>query len=153
MVGIVQLGLAIGVLASFLCKDLLIWLNLPVEIQIVALFLNSTLLCVALFTTIFGMRQTAVKTTQGVWMQTNVSPKQSAAQSFAGYLSEKGLTSRQAEVTVLAAKGYTVPAIAEGLVIAKKTVENHLTQAYKILDIHSKQELIKQYQSFDKGLR
>jgi DNA-binding NarL/FixJ family response regulator len=45
------------------------------------------------------------------------------------------LTPRQQEIISLIAQGYTNAAIAERLVLAPKSVENHINQMYQVLDI------------------
>jgi DNA-binding CsgD family transcriptional regulator len=142
-VGIVQFGLASGILLGYLSKTFILLVDLSLEIQIIALFLNVVLLGVALLTTIFGVRQTAAQPAQRASTQTSAPPQK----DFGKHLATLGLTARQAEIAVLVAKGYSVPSIAEELVISRKTVENHLMRVYKVLDIRNKQDLIKYYQS------
>ncbi len=52
------------------------------------------------------------------------------------------LTAREAEVLELLARGNTVPAIAESLVISTGTVQTHCKRLYAKMGIHKKQELI-----------
>lgn len=52
-----------------------------------------------------------------------------------------GLSSREAEVTELIARGRTVAQIAEGLFISENTVRTHSKHIYTKMDVHSKQEL------------
>lgn len=53
-----------------------------------------------------------------------------------------GLSTREAEVVDLIARGYTVPRIAEQLYISENTVRTHTKHIYSKLGIHKKQELI-----------
>ena len=53
-----------------------------------------------------------------------------------------GLTKREAEVSLLLARGYTLPQTAESLCISLDTVRSHSKSLYKKLDIHKKKELI-----------
>jgi DNA-binding CsgD family transcriptional regulator len=146
VVGIAQFGLSLGILLGYLSKGLILLVDLSLEIQITALFLSVVLLGIVLLTTIFGLRQNVAQASQAVLRQTPAATP--VRHDFATHLAEKGLTARQAEIAVLIAKGYSVPSIAEELVISKKTVENHMVRVYKVLDIHNKQDLIKYYQAF-----
>ena len=51
------------------------------------------------------------------------------------------LTAREREVAMLAAKGLTSAEIAQCLVLSKRTVENHVQQAYAKLGVGSRAEL------------
>lgn len=53
-----------------------------------------------------------------------------------------GLSSRETEVMELIARGHSVAAIAEKLVISENTVRTHSKHIYTKLDIHSRQELL-----------
>lgn len=53
----------------------------------------------------------------------------------------RALTRRQLAVATRAARGLTNREIAEELVLTQRTVELHLTNAYKKLDIHSRSQL------------
>jgi DNA-binding CsgD family transcriptional regulator len=150
VVCLTQFGLSLGVSLGFLGKGFLLWvdltLGLKLEVQILALFLHILMCLLVLLIAIFGMSRTpavAVKAEA-------VSPgeRQSPQRDFKSHLRDRGLTQRQAEIATLVAKEYSVPSIAEELTLSKKTVGNHLAQAYKALGIHSKQELIRHYQSF-----
>jgi DNA-binding NarL/FixJ family response regulator len=55
----------------------------------------------------------------------------------------RALTRRQLAVATRAARGLTNREIAEELVLTQRTVELHLTNAYKKLDIHSRSQLQK----------
>ena len=53
-----------------------------------------------------------------------------------------GLSSREAEVMELLARGRDLPYIAELLCISKSTVQSHGKRIYRKMGVHSKQELI-----------
>ena len=53
------------------------------------------------------------------------------------------LTPRESEVTELFSQGYSVKSIAESLCISLGTVQSHLKSAYRKLEIHSRDELIR----------
>jgi DNA-binding CsgD family transcriptional regulator len=154
---LVQLGLAAGSCGGYLGKGLLLGSELAVEVQILALFLNILLCLLVLLIAVFGMRQAFADTAGAAGAATASKPMTAAAPSggqlllrgnFEEYLRGKGLTQRQVEIALLAAKGYSVPSIASKLVISKKTASNHLTQVYKALDAHTGQELVRRYQTF-----
>ena len=52
------------------------------------------------------------------------------------------LTSREAEVALLLAMGYTLGATAENLTVSLDTVRTHAKNLYRKLDIHKRQELL-----------
>lgn len=56
--------------------------------------------------------------------------------------SRYGLSSREAEVMEMLARGYSGPAIAQELFISENTVRTHSKRIYAKLDIHKKQELL-----------
>ncbi len=60
-----------------------------------------------------------------------------------------GLSSREAEVMELIARGYTGPAIAEMLFISENTMRTHNKRIYAKLEIHKKQELLELIESYD----
>ena len=74
------------------------------------------------------------------------SPSLQAEERFTRLGRDHGLTDRELEVALLTAKGYASSYIAERLVIAGSTVRFHQQNAYRKLDIHSKQELIALYE-------
>jgi DNA-binding CsgD family transcriptional regulator len=51
------------------------------------------------------------------------------------------LTASERRIAAMAAEGLSNPEIAQALFITKKTVESHLSNAYRKLDIHSRTEL------------
>ncbi|HSV31593.1 MAG TPA: response regulator transcription factor [Atribacteraceae bacterium] len=53
------------------------------------------------------------------------------------------LTEREREILRLLAEGYTIPEIAEMLVLSPKTVEGHKTRLMGKLDLHNRTELVK----------
>ena len=57
----------------------------------------------------------------------------------------RGLTSREAEIVALAARGWSSPAIAEELVLSVRTVESHLYRAFAKLGVSSRSELVGRY--------
>ena len=52
-----------------------------------------------------------------------------------------GLSTREAEVADLLARGETVARIAEALFVSENTVRTHTKRIYAKLDIHKKQQL------------
>lgn len=52
------------------------------------------------------------------------------------------LSSREAEVMELLARGNTIPAIAEELVVSENTIRTHARRIYSKLAIHKRQELL-----------
>ncbi|MEG1398119.1 MAG: helix-turn-helix transcriptional regulator, partial [Raoultibacter sp.] len=54
----------------------------------------------------------------------------------------RGLSSRETEVMELIARGNSVAAIAEQLVISENTVRTHSKHIYGKLDIHKRQDLL-----------
>lgn len=64
-----------------------------------------------------------------------------SAPSRYGSSAPKSLTRQQLAVATHAARGLTNREIAEELVLTQRTVELHLTNAYKKLDIHSRSQL------------
>ncbi len=57
--------------------------------------------------------------------------------------SQHKLTSREAEVMLLLARGYSAESIAQTLFLATSTVKTHSTNIYRKIDIHSRQELLR----------
>ena len=53
-----------------------------------------------------------------------------------------GLTGREREIALLTARGYSSTYIANELVIASSTVRYHQQNAYRKLDVHSREELM-----------
>ena len=53
-----------------------------------------------------------------------------------------GLSSKEAEVMVLAAKGRSVQRIQEALGIAASTVNTHISHIYRKMDVHCRQEML-----------
>ena len=53
-----------------------------------------------------------------------------------------GLSTRETEVMELIARGNSMAAIAERLVISENTVRSHSKHIYAKLDVHSKQEIL-----------
>ena len=53
-----------------------------------------------------------------------------------------GLSAREAEVAELIARGNSMAAIAERLVISENTVRTHAKHIYTKLEIHRRQELL-----------
>lgn len=53
-----------------------------------------------------------------------------------------GLTPREKDVAILVFKGYSVKHIAETLVVSVSTVQSHMRNLYRKLDIHCRQDLI-----------
>lgn len=62
-----------------------------------------------------------------------------------------GLTPREREVLGLIAKGYTMKAISERLVISQETARTHGRSVYRKLDVHSKQEILDRLSSLEMG--
>ncbi|MDR1357899.1 MAG: helix-turn-helix transcriptional regulator [Coriobacteriales bacterium] len=62
-----------------------------------------------------------------------------------------GLSSREAEVMELIARGNSVATITEKLVISENTVRTHSRHIYTKLDIHKRQELLDLLESMDPG--
>lgn len=60
-----------------------------------------------------------------------------------------GLSSRETEVTELIARGNSMAAIAERLVISENTVRTHAKHIYTKLDIHKRQELLDMLHELD----
>lgn len=58
------------------------------------------------------------------------------------------LTTRQTEVLMLLAKGYSTSKIEEALVISNHTVKAHVYGIYQKTDVHSRQELIELIEQF-----
>jgi DNA-binding CsgD family transcriptional regulator len=153
VIGITQLGLTAGTLLGYLGRELLVTSALALEIQVLALSLSLVLFCLVLLITIFGVRSRPGQAheTQAVREAEPKKTPRASSRDFKNHLAHRGLTARQAEVGALVAKGYSVPAVAEELVVSKKTAGNHLTNVYKALNIHSKQELVEYYQAFMKS--
>lgn len=59
-----------------------------------------------------------------------------------------GLTAREAEVVYYTYRGYSAAGVGGRLGVSEYTVKNHLANAYRKLDVHSKQELIAYVDSF-----
>lgn len=59
------------------------------------------------------------------------------------------LSSREAEVMELVARGNSVPRIAETLVVSENTIRTHTRRIYAKLDVHKKQDLIDLVNAFD----
>lgn len=59
-----------------------------------------------------------------------------------GLAQKAGLTSREAEVFELLARGYTLPGVSEALNISLNTVRSHSKSIYRKLGVDSKQNLI-----------
>lgn len=59
------------------------------------------------------------------------------------------LSSREAEILFLLAKGYSTTRITEEMFISKNTAKTHITHIYRKLHIHSRQELQKMVDSFE----
>lgn len=55
--------------------------------------------------------------------------------------SDHDLTDRELDVMMLAARGRSVPAVADELCISQNTVKSHLKRVYRVLNVHSRQEL------------
>ncbi len=62
---------------------------------------------------------------------------------------EYHLSSREAEVLEMLARGRSVPAIAEKLYLSENTIRSHAKRLYVALHVHSKQELIDLVESTD----
>jgi DNA-binding CsgD family transcriptional regulator len=60
-----------------------------------------------------------------------------------------GLSTREAQVMELIARGYSVPRMAEQLVVSENTIRTHTKRICKKLDVHKKQELLDLMESFD----
>lgn len=60
-----------------------------------------------------------------------------------------GLSGREAEVVELLVRGYSVPHIAEELVLSENTIRTHAKAIYKKLDVHRKQDLLDLVGSFE----
>jgi DNA-binding NarL/FixJ family response regulator len=52
------------------------------------------------------------------------------------------LTARQRDIVERLARGQRVPSIAAALYISRSTVRNHLAQVYRLLGVHSQEELL-----------
>jgi DNA-binding NarL/FixJ family response regulator len=68
------------------------------------------------------------------------SPKEEAKITDSGYDS---LTSREQEILVMLAEGYSAKEVGEKLYISPRTVENHRSSIMRKLDLHSNHELIR----------
>jgi len=68
------------------------------------------------------------------------SPKEEAKITDRGY---DTLTSREQEILVLLAEGFSAKEVAEKLFISPRTVENHRSSMMRKLDLHSNHELIR----------
>jgi DNA-binding NarL/FixJ family response regulator len=53
------------------------------------------------------------------------------------------LTERETEVLRLVAKGLTYAAIADRLVLSRRTVENHVQNSLRKLQLHNRSELVR----------
>lgn len=60
-----------------------------------------------------------------------------------------GLSAREAEVVELLVRGYSVPHIAEELVLSENTIRTHAKAIYRKLDVHRKQDLLDLVGSFE----
>lgn len=58
-----------------------------------------------------------------------------------------GLSERESQIFEMIINGKNVPVIAEELFISQNTVRTHVKRIYRVLDVHSRQELIKQFES------
>jgi DNA-binding CsgD family transcriptional regulator len=152
-----QFGISLGILAATLGSRPLGAAGFPVEIQIVALFVFIALFCAVFFVVVLGARRAPTsgapnpQAASGSNNTVRDSPASDSAQtgpdrSFIELLTDRGATARQSEVALLAAKGYSIPIIAEKMVLSRKTVDNHLHGAYRALEIHSRQDLVSLYQ-------
>lgn len=65
------------------------------------------------------------------------------------YSASIGLSPRQQDVFFLLARGHNANYIERKLVISKHTVKSHVYSIYQKAQVHSKQELIEQVESFD----
>jgi len=63
------------------------------------------------------------------------------------------LTPRQKEILALVAKGYTNKAIASRLRISPKTVDAHLSNIYRILQVSNRTEAARLFLIFSKSRR
>jgi DNA-binding CsgD family transcriptional regulator len=153
-----QCGVSLGILLAFLGRTPLITLNLSTEIQIVALAVFVLIFCFVFVVVVLGYQNHRARDGEAPSRTNSADKDASGAPSseshqdkhdrqFMALLEQKGLTPRQREVTLLAAKGFSVPTIASQLVLSEKTIENHLTHAYHFLGVHKRQELITSYQS------
>jgi DNA-binding CsgD family transcriptional regulator len=153
-----QFGMSLGILIAVLGSSPLSAAGVSVEMQIVALFVFIALFCVVFFFVILGTRRAqtpdvaashkafALQAINQKYISADAAQDESDGR-FIKLLADNGATPRQTEVALLAAKGYSIPMVAEKLVLSKKTVDNHLSCAYRVLEIHSRQELVDLYQT------
>ncbi|MEG1745847.1 MAG: helix-turn-helix transcriptional regulator [Raoultibacter sp.] len=59
------------------------------------------------------------------------------------------LSSREAEILEFLAKGRTLNSVGEELHLARNTVKTHVTHIYQKCDVHSREELLKLYETID----
>jgi DNA-binding CsgD family transcriptional regulator len=52
------------------------------------------------------------------------------------------LTSRECEIFILLAQGYTIPVISEKLFVSENTIKSHVKSIYQKLEIHTRSDLI-----------
>ena len=62
----------------------------------------------------------------------------------------QALTASERRIAAMAADGLSNPEIAQALFVTKKTVEAHLSSAYRKLDIHSRNQLAAALRSGDR---
>jgi DNA-binding CsgD family transcriptional regulator/PAS domain-containing protein len=66
----------------------------------------------------------------------------STAEGVSTVLDTLCLTTRQRDIVERLARGQRVPSIATALFISRSTVRNHLAQVYRIVGVHSQEELL-----------
>ena len=59
-----------------------------------------------------------------------------------------GLSGREGDVLELLVRGYSVPRVAEELVLSENTIRTHAKRIYGKLDVHRKQDLLDLVGSF-----
>ena len=84
-------------------------------------------------------------------LPTQTAPGESRRENVEKIASEYFLTSREADVLLLLAKGYSQRGIAGKLDVSDNTVRTHMRNLYRKLQIHSRQDAIELVEGFGKG--
>lgn len=78
----------------------------------------------------------------GAWAVASLSDAADLEAHIAALPASLGVSSREAQVMLLFARGHSANWIAEDLVISKNTVRSHIRSIYTKLDVHSRRELL-----------
>lgn len=91
---------------------------------------------------LFLFKDKSLKGEEGLTHDSAIHSEQHLSERCEAIAEDHQFTSRESEIFLLLARGYTIPVISEKLYVSENTVKSHVKSIYQKLDVHVRSELI-----------